>query len=236
MRQVPYYLIIGDGRMARHMACYFDFLSLSYHTWARRSHDISQLPDLISKSTHVLILISDNAIDDFICTHLAGTDKTLVHFSGSLNTTLAHMAHPLMSFTPSVYTHDIYQSIWFVIEQEGPEFSSLLPGVPNAHAAIPTKDKNFYHSLCVLSSNFTCLLWQKLFTTLEQQWQIPSVAAQPILKQVMANLIHNPQSALTGPLARDDQQTIQRNLQALENDAYQEVYQAFVNAYQQERK
>lgn len=235
MGQVPHYLIIGDGRMARHMAYYFDCLGLSYQTWARRTHDVSQLPDLISQSTHILILISDTEIDAFIQNHLLNKNKILVHFSGSLMTPFAHMAHPLMSFTPSVYTIDIYQSIWFITEQEGLSFNALLPGVPNQHAAIPKKDKNLYHSLCVLSSNFTCLLWQKLFTTLEQQWHIPSAAAQPILKQVMTNLINNPQTALTGPLVRNDQNTIQRNLQALENDPYQDVYQAFVQAYQQEK-
>ena len=235
MGQVPHYLIIGDGRMARHMACYFDGLGLSYQTWARRTQDTAQLPDLISKSTHILILISDGAIDAFIQRYLLNKNKTLVHFSGSLTTSLAHMAHPLMSFTPSVYTPDIYQSIWFITEQEGPAFIDLLPNLPNAHAAIPKKDKNLYHSLCVLSSNFTCLLWQKMFATLEQQWQIPKEAAQPILKQVMTNLINNPQNALTGPLVRNDQQTIARNLQALDNDPYQAVYQAFVKVYQQEK-
>jgi predicted short-subunit dehydrogenase-like oxidoreductase (DUF2520 family) len=235
MRQVPHYLIIGDGRMARHMGCYFDHLGLTYQTWARRTHDTSQLPILAAKASHILILISDDAIESFIIEHLLNCQKMLVHFSGSLTTPHAQMAHPLMSFSHALYTPDIYRSIWFMTEQTEHDFADLLPHVPNAHAAIPKEAKALYHSVCVLSSNFTCLLWQKLFTTLEQQWQIPAQAAHPILKQVMMNLIHNPKTALTGPLVRNDQNTIQRNLQALENDPYQAVYSAFIQAYQQEK-
>jgi predicted short-subunit dehydrogenase-like oxidoreductase (DUF2520 family) len=235
MGQVPHYLMIGDGRIARHMACYFDFLGLQYHTWARGTHDVKQLPELIDHATHILLLISDDAIEDFINTHLLNANKMLVHFSGSLITPHAHSAHPLMSFTPTLYSMDIYKSIWFITEEEGPDFNHLLPSLPNSHASIPKADKNLYHSMCVLSSNFTCLLWQKLFNTFAQKWQIPEAAVQPILQQVVQNLMQDQKTALTGPLLRNDINTIQKNLQALENDPYQAVYQAFVAAYQQEK-
>ncbi|MGA2655259.1 MAG: DUF2520 domain-containing protein [Gammaproteobacteria bacterium] len=235
MGQVPHYLMIGDGRLARHMAFYFSHLGLSYHTWSRRSHNISTLPESITKATHILLLIADDAIPAFIENHLLNTEKIIVHFSGSLMTPHAYSAHPLMSFTENLYTPEIYQNIWFIIEKEGLAFSEILPGLPNQHAAIPRCDKPLYHSLCVLSSNFTCLLWQKLFDTLATQWQIPPEAAHPILQQVMHNLMHDYKSALTGPLVRNDLKTITHNLQALENDPYQDVYQAFVKAYQQEK-
>lgn len=236
MGQVPHYLIIGDGRIARHIALYFDHLGLQYQTWARRTCDVRVLPNVVDKATHVLLLISDSAIEDFINKHLLHSNKILVHFSGSLTTPAAHCAHPLMSFTKTLYAPDVYKSIWFITEQEGLPFSELLPGVPNQHMAIPKADKNLYHSMCVLSSNFTCLLWQKLFNTLMTKWQIPASAAHPILQQVMQNLMQDPNGALTGPLVRNDLNTINNNLQALENDAYQAIYEAFVNAYQQEKQ
>lgn len=234
MRQVPHYLIIGDGRLSRHMAYYFDALGLSYQSWSRRTYDLSALSSHIAKATHILLMISDNAIPIFIEQHLSNTQKILVHFSGSLITPKAYSAHPLMSFTHDLYSIEVYKTIWFIIEKDSLNFSELLPGVPNQHAAIPSSDKPLYHSLCVLSSNFTCLLWQKLFTTLENKWQIPPQAAFPILQQVSNNLMQDYQHALTGPLVRNDLTTITRNLQALESDPFQEVYQAFVNAYHKE--
>ncbi len=235
MRQVPNYLIIGNGRIARHTQCYFSLLGLNYQTWARSTHATSQLPELINNASHILLLISDSAIDDFINTHLLNTQKILVHFSGSLTSEKASMAHPLMSFSHDLYSEEVYRSLWFVIEQENHTFSDLLPGLPNAHQAIPKQDKALYHSLCVLGSNFTCLLWNKVFATFAQKWQIPFEATHPILKQVMNNLLHNPNTALTGPLVRNDQTTIQNNLHALKDDPYHAVYNAFVNAYQQEK-
>jgi predicted short-subunit dehydrogenase-like oxidoreductase (DUF2520 family) len=218
------------------MGCYLQELGLSHQTWARATHTISQLPEFIADASHILILISDGMIDEFIRQHLLKSQKILVHFSGSLTSEYAQMAHPLMSFNQSLYTPEIYRSIWFITETPGRAFTDLLPGLPNHHAAIPKESKALYHSLCVLSSNFTCLLWQKLLTTLEQQWQIPPEAAHPILKQVMNNIINNSNTALTGPLIRNDQKTIKNNLHALEQDPFHAVYQAFVMAYQQQEK
>src|SRR5665213_590075 len=107
MRQVPVYLIIGNGRMARHMAFYLDHLGLAYRRFARATHDFSELPTLLEQTTHVLILLRDDAIEDFITEHLATCPQTRVHFSGSLNTPLAFGAHPLMTFVSELYTPEI---------------------------------------------------------------------------------------------------------------------------------
>ena len=72
-----------------------------------------------------------------------------------------------------------------------------------------------------------------MFNELQQRFQIPSEAALPYLKQIMHNLEYHPEIALTGPLDRNDQQTIAANLLALDQDPYQQVYSAFVNAYRQ---
>lgn len=236
MRQVPRYLIIGDGRMARHMAFYLESLGLAYQTFARKTHDFSALPELLSHTTHILILIRDDAIESFITEHLNNTTQIKVHFSGSLTTPLAYGAHPLMSFNQTLYAQETYQQMWFICEAGNKNFTEILPGFPNQHASIPVDAKALYHSLCVLSSNFTCLLWQKLATTLEDKWQIPPQAANPILQQVMQNIARDPHTALTGPLVRNDQKTIEKNLHALNDDPYQAVYQAFVSAYQQEKE
>lgn len=237
MRQVPVpYLIIGNGRMARHMAFYLDHLGLAYLSFARKSHDFSELPQLIAQVSHILILIRDDAIEDFIKQHLRHSSKTLVHFSGSLNTPLAHGAHFLMSFGLELYAPELYRSAWFMIESPGLSFTELLPGLPNSSMALPQESKALYHSLCVMSGNFTCLLWQKFFNSLAQNWQIPEQAGHAYLKSIMINILNNPNTALTGPLVRNDQKTINKNLDALAGDPFQGVYQAFFQAYQQQKE
>jgi predicted short-subunit dehydrogenase-like oxidoreductase (DUF2520 family) len=85
----------------------------------------------------------------------------------------------------------------------------------------------------VLSGNFSCLLWQKFFSSLEQEYHIPHAIAYPYLIQTMQNLLSHPSSALTGPLARGDTETIEKNKKALYLDPFQEVYQSFITCYQQ---
>ena len=177
------------------------------------------------------MLISDHAIEPFIEKHPFIQDKTLIHCSGCLQTPLAFSAHPLSTFGYHLYTLETYKKIAFITETKQPPLTQLLPGLPNASYPVDPHAKPFYHALCVLSGNFTTLLWQKMFNELEATFSIPKQAAYPYLQQITKNLIDNPDSALTGPLARGDHKTIAQNLKALEDDPFQAVYLAFKQAY-----
>ncbi|MCH9770423.1 MAG: DUF2520 domain-containing protein [Gammaproteobacteria bacterium] len=228
MRQVPYTLI-GNGRLAMHLCYYFQQLNIPFQHWYRQSQ--TELADVVASSSRVLLLISDDAIETFIHEHPYLQEKFLIHCSGQLVTPLAHGAHPLMSFGAQHYTLNEYQIIPFILEQEGPDFNDLLPGLPNPHYKIANKLKPRYHTLCVLANNFTTLLWQKFFKGLETDLHLPQSIGKPYLAQTLKNLLNDPANALTGPLKRQDQLTLEKNLAALANDPYQQVYQAFINAY-----
>lgn len=234
MRQVPAptYLIIGSGRVAQHFQCYLSLLQLPFESWSRQQNNAQDLVFFSKKSSVVLLLISDQAIASFVeqCPFLK--EKNLVHFSGALAIEGIHSAHPLMTFTPGCYDLATYQKIPFILSTEGPAFAQLLPGLPNAAYHVPEQLRPYYHALCVLSGNFTALLWQKFFKELEGRFQLPKEVAHPYLQQVMQNLLGSTQQALTGPLMRGDQKTITANLQALESDDFQKIYQAFVEVYQ----
>lgn len=230
MRQVPHYLIIGDGRISRHFQCYFSQLGLSYSVW-HRSLSLKQLQQKFKCATHVVILISDKAIEDFIQQNLLKSTCILIHFSGSVTTPHAFGAHPLMTFNHDEYDLSLYQSIPFIIDHNAPDFSELLPGLSNPHVRLHTSQKEKYHALCVLSGNFSCLLWQKLFSSFESELNIPAEMAQLYLIQQTKNLLSHWPSALTGPLVRKDQETIKNNLNALKNDPFHVVYQSFITCY-----
>jgi hypothetical protein len=127
MRQVPRYLIIGNGRVARHFQHYFSLLNLSFDNW-HRSQSIEKLHQSISQATHILILINDQAIDPFCETYLQNTTAYPVHFSGSLVSKHALGAHPLMTFSNEIYALEDYINIPFIIDHDAPEFDQLLPG------------------------------------------------------------------------------------------------------------
>ncbi|MCM2282285.1 MAG: DUF2520 domain-containing protein [Bdellovibrionaceae bacterium] len=230
----PTFLLIGDGRVSTHFGRYFRLLGLRFQSWSRKE-DLSTLAKRAEASSHILCLISDPAIEPFLSSNgLLFSNQILVHASGSLVTPLAHGAHPLMTFVDTqpydmeTYTLETYTSIPFVLEKGGPGFENLLPGLPNPHFEIDPRLKPLYHALCVMSGNFTVLLWQKVFSEFENTLGLPREALFPYLQRVTQNLRVDAEQALTGPLARGDHKAIAGHLRALGADPFAEVYRAFV--------
>ncbi|MGE3919417.1 MAG: DUF2520 domain-containing protein [Gammaproteobacteria bacterium] len=229
--QIPY-LIIGDGRMAKHLAQYFTLLEIKHITWSRQTDPTySKLADAANNAEKILLAISDDAIEPFIQSHLIVFNKPFVHFSGGLITSLANGVHPLSTFTLELYDLETYQTIPFILDEYCPSFSKLFPELKNPNYVMKSELKNLYHALCVISGNFSCILWSKFFNELKNTFNLPAEVAFPYLRQITNNLIHSPETALTGPLARNDLKMISANLTALENDPYKSIYQAFLNLF-----
>jgi len=239
------YAIVGGGRLARHFSEYFRFLEIPHTCWTRDRwspfNSFEQpaaelrLRDTVAKADRVLLLVSDNAIAVLLKQYPFLYEKRLIHCSGALSFPGIAGVHPLMTFADRLYGLDTYQSVPFIIEA-GLSFDRLFPGLPNPHYVIDIEDKARYHAMCVMAGNFTQLLWQGISDRFEQQFEVPAQALHPYLKQVAKNFIQAPEAALTGPLTRNDQQTIDRNLSALEGDPLQDLYAAFVHFYQPEKK
>src|SRR3712207_1913721 len=155
MKSSLHYGIIGDGRVARHFLHYFSLLDLPIQQWSRRLDEgKTSVEEKLAPCDVLLLLISDSAIDPFIEAHPSLKSKRLIHFSGSLSSELAHGAHPLMSFGPILYTLEQYERIHFVCDT-GLEFGEIFPLLKNPAYSLPRESKALYHSLCVLSGNFT---------------------------------------------------------------------------------
>jgi len=244
MGQVPplHYGIIGDGRMARHMARYLGLLGCPVTAWSRKFEKQTgvSVHEQFSQCNVILTLISDDAIVPFLSSmtekHPSLSEKKWLHFSGALVTPLCSGFHPLMTFGKELYDLTTYSNIPFICEANGPKFSDIFPHLPNPSFQIPPELKTLYHSLCVISGNFTVILWQKLFQDFAKKIGIPIEAAFPYLRQIARNIEAHPEAALTGPLQRGDTKTITANLSALEGDPFQEIYTAFLHLVQNERK
>ncbi|MFO1257993.1 MAG: DUF2520 domain-containing protein [Gammaproteobacteria bacterium] len=229
MRQVPY-LVIGAGRMATHFCHYLSLLNLPFIQWARRTHTHRQLESYLELANPILLLIKDDEIVSFSKT-IFRSDKTFVHFSGQLVLQDVYGAHPLMSFADDLYSKELYMSVPYILEEGSLPFTVMLPGLPNPYYHIPKSQKSFYHALCVISNNFTCLLWKKIFDELSKTLGLPVQVAMPYLQQTFRNIENNPTGKITGPLARGDEVTIQKHLEALAKDEFEGIYKAFVNFY-----
>lgn len=226
--EVPY-LIIGNGRLAKHISLYFDLSEIPYLNWYRKSS--KSLSSLISQSQKILVLINDDEIENFILQNKKGfEEKTWIHCSGLLSTTLAESAHPLMAFTNELYDLETYKQIPFVTEKGRKSFKELFPELKNTSFEIEPDLKPLYHAWCVMSGNFTTILWQRFFEVFEKQLNIDKKYSFPYLKMIFENLMKS-NSPLTGPLARGDKKVIEKNLLALQDEPFAEIYRSFVNTY-----
>ena len=239
------YAIVGGGRLARHFSEYFRLLEIPHSCWARdngSSINTFNLPDAeqrlrktVSNADRVLLLVSDKSITALLKQYPFLHAKELIHCSGSLSVPGVAGAHPLMTFTDSLYELDTYRKVPFIVET-GQAFTQLFPGLSNPHFMISAQDKARYHAMCVMAGNFSQLMWKGISDRFEQQFELPATILHPYLKQVAENFTQTPESALSGPLTRNDGQTITRNLNSLDGDPLQDLYAAFVRFYQHEGK
>ena len=237
MRQVPEkedipYLIVGNGKLAKHLKFYFNSLDISYSSWNRNS----SIPfhQLAGNCQKILVAISDTAIEEFICENEL-SDKLYIHFSGALEIETAESVHPLMTFSDILFEESFYKSIPFVTTKGRIPFKDLFPELANPSYQIESDQKTFYHTWCSIAGNFTSILWTEFFNTFEAQLGIDKSAAYPYLKKISENLISS-SNPLTGPLARGDSITIQRHLLALDGEDIENVYKAFVEFYNHKLK
>lgn len=236
MRQVPAknkqysYLIVGAGKLSTHFQHYFSLKNITYKVWTRSSEESFQSIEQAAKS--VLVLIKDDEIQNFLDNNHKNfsIDKTWIHCSGMLTTLLAESAHPLMTFTEELYSLEKYESITFVTEKGRKNFSELFPQLKNPHYEIESSQKTLYHAFCVLSGNFTTMIWQFFFDYLKSM-NIPVSAAYPYLTTITENLKNN-SAPLTGPIQRNDKITIQKHLESLNDHPVKNIYISFLEAYE----
>lgn len=233
MRQAPHYLIIGDGCLASHLLIYFKQLGISHTQWSRSSQPFD-LNQHLSNFTHCLLAISDQAIEPF-AKSLGWHNHPIqmLHCSASAKVDGIDFAHPLMAFARNTkYPLATYKAMPFVIDADGPDLSSVLPGLPNPSIRIGSDQRHLYHALCVLGGNYTTMLWQKFFMSMQSEFGIEKKHLLPYFNQIHYNAWHADQP-LTGPLVRNDQDTLQSHLASLANDPYGRVYESFCRAYEE---
>ncbi|MBK2257646.1 2-dehydropantoate 2-reductase PanG [Francisella philomiragia] len=237
MQQVPRYVIVGNGNVAAHMCYYFECLKLDFRQWSR-NESLDQLDKLLDNGTHVLVLIKDSEIQNFVDKYLTNKSKRLIviHFSGLLDIENAYSAHPLQSFPDkNLYSLDEYKSIAFVTCDRSIAFSELLPKLPNANFCIDKSQKAYYHAMCVLANNVSTLIWQKFYTEMQNRFGINQEYLTPFLETTFKNIKHN-HHALSGPIARGDSLTLQKDLNALIDDDFYDVFRAIVNQFSNKEK
>ncbi|MCF6264080.1 MAG: DUF2520 domain-containing protein [Xanthomonadales bacterium] len=233
------YCIIGGGRLARHFSHYFRLLGIPHSQWRRTPADKPcadkvRLKQATADASHVLLLINDQAIAKFVSGNDFLAGKILIHCSGAHSYASIAGVHPLMTFGEELYDLATYEAIPMVCEASSHEefqFQHLFPQLNNPVHIIPPEQKALYHAYCVCAGNFSQLLWQMSAEEMQARLGLPVEVLEPYLQKNLENFFSQGSTALTGPLARGDQKTINANLAALKNQPLAAIYQQFSKAF-----
>lgn len=220
------YLLIGSGRLARHLQNYFNLLHIPFLSWSRKCSE--PLNSLLGRADKVLLLISDSAIQDFVQTHLRDFHGPVIHMSGALVVPGITWVHPLMTFGDELYDLEFYKQIGFATPEIG-AMKALFPELRNSSFVIPDAAKSLYHAWAVIGGNLTSMLAAETLQEL-QSLNVPPESTKLYLTKSLSNVLEKGSRAVTGPLARKDLVTIQRNMSAL-NEEQKKLYAAFVEKF-----
>lgn len=222
-------LIIGNGRLAKHLNHWCNLLPKSKSTiyqWSRSNKSPLNLQNI----DYIWLAISDDSLISFYQETLKPLLKgqKVVHFSGTVHHEGMASAHPLMTFSHDLYDIGIYNSVHFGLT--GANFlEEVLPGFSNSFFSLTAEDKSLYHALCVTSGNLPQLLWSETAPHFSKL-KIPQAAVKVFIQQSLTNFFVQGANAITGPIVRHDQTTIAKNLTALEkvNLKLKNIYQSFL--------
>ncbi len=232
-------LLIGKGKLARHLHHYFHLIEYPHKHYDDARNLIE--PDLyrkISEVNAIWILTSDQSIDsvfqalkiEMIKRDLDPEKYTFIHSSAATEIRDMHTLHPLMTFGPELYTLEQYQKIPFAVISSDAETLSENFTLTNPRFQIFSAQRALYHAYAVMMSNLPILLWSLTTAEAKQRIALSPDTFHPILKQTVENFIHSSNAALTGPIARNDTATIEKNLKALGKSPLTEIYQSFLTA------
>jgi len=221
------YGIAGNGRASKHLQAYFRLLKVPYKLW----HRLSGLrPEAaLGGCSVVFVLLKDEAIAPFIAANPFLKDKTLIHFSGSLDVEGASAMHPFMPLCESPLSLAEYRRLPFALDT-GVSLKKLVPEFSNPVFRIKKGEKKLYHALCALGANLPVMLWQKTMAGLNKKFGIPRAQIERYFQASLDNFKKDPAGALSGPIARRDKATIASDIKALKGDAFAGIYSAFVKA------
>lgn len=209
--------------------------------------------EAVREAQLILLTVTDEAIEPLckeLATNNAFSDGQIVaHCSGTLTSGILASArdlggaeiasaHPLQTFpTVELAVKAMPGTFWFcegdkhALEVLG-QLIQRTGGKPNI---IPSASKVLYHCALVIACNYLTSLMDVALNVAERanlDRQLAWRAFSPLIQSTIANIGHlGTASALTGPIARGDVDTVVRHLHALSdtNEEIAEIYKVLGN-------
>jgi predicted short-subunit dehydrogenase-like oxidoreductase (DUF2520 family) len=243
MEQPKQILIAGTGKLAEALLSHLHRVpNLELFLWGRNEIAVNRLRDAYRIQSDysnslgkmpVLLCVSDNAISE-VAEALKYSASCMVHFSGSMSIDVLPETYsekavcwpiqtfgnplavnwtevPLCTETRGEETQEFMT--WFCTTLGGPRFS------------LTEEKRRALHLAAIVVNNFTNHLMNLSKRYCEEQ-RVPFEQLLPLSRQTIGQLTEkDPQRLQTGPARRNDQITIQKHLDMLQNEAeLSEIY------------
>ncbi|MGL5275767.1 Predicted oxidoreductase, contains short-chain dehydrogenase (SDR) and DUF2520 domains [Myroides marinus] len=242
--------ILGSGKVAHHLILEFlehDDIKLQ-QVYSRNPNKVKNLVSdnqIISDISELkpadifIIAVSDDAIEE-VSSSIPLKNAFIVHTSGTkpmdsiMNTTRKGVFYMLQTF--SIDKEVDFSQIPYCIEANNPTDFLLLEKLALAFSEkvykISSVQRQSIHLAAVFVNNFTNHLF-KLGEDICKENMVPFDILKPLILET-ANKVQtlSPREAQTGPAARNDQGTIDRHLEALNDPIKKEIYQLITNSIQ----
>lgn len=247
-------IILGSGNVASHLIKAMeanDAIDL-VQVFARSKKSIENLIDSSKITTSFaelkeadvyVISVSDKAIEE-VSNQIPFTNKLVVHTSGTMGFDVINpknkrgVFYPLQTFSKSKEVN--MKQVPFCLETENKDdfelVENLAKSLSNSVYAINGEQRKSLHISAVFVSNFVNHMYQ-IGNALCEENNVPFAILQPLIEET-ANKIKTltPTDSQTGPAIRNDEPTIQKHLEALENPIYKELYQKITLSIQNVKK
>lgn len=210
------------------------------------SKGYDELSELVSDSDVIFLTVPDGAIrevyDKVKLLGIAG--KQLCHCSGAISAAEAFYdlkrygasgcsIHPLFPVSSKYDSFKELHRAFFCIEGDDTDvkvWSDLFEKFGNRTRVISGENKSEYHAACAISSNLVCALAAKSLSMLEKcgfsELEAISAFEPLIMSNIKRILAVGPVDALTGPVERNDVDTVLKHIRCMGNEVDRNMYMA----------
>jgi predicted short-subunit dehydrogenase-like oxidoreductase (DUF2520 family) len=230
---------------------YYSRSSRSAKDAARFTHSegYDNIRDLIDECDVIFLTVPDGSIRETWkqVKECCIKEKTICHCSGAMSSADAfegieetgaygYSIHPLFAVSDKYNAYKELTGVFFTLEggrngRHSRHFISLrqaLENMGNPTSVIDGKDKTTYHCAAAIASNLVCGLIDQsieLMTRCGFTQESAVKALAPILTGNMAHIAQaGPTESLTGPIERNDTETVRKHIECLEDENERDLY------------
>jgi predicted short-subunit dehydrogenase-like oxidoreductase (DUF2520 family) len=224
---VPSLRVIGPGRAGSSLAVALDRVGWTVLEPKGRG---DELADAGADADLLVVATPDSAIAEVAAAVTPRTDTTIAHLAGSrgLDVLAPHprraALHPLVALPDTeLGAQRLAAGAWFAVAGD-PIVLDVVAALGGTSFEVTDQHRAAYHAAaCIASNHLVALLGQA-----ERVAEVAGVPLDAYLDLVRATVDNvaelGPRDALTGPVARGDDETVRLHLEALdpsERDAYE---------------